>query len=680
ASALIASGEALRRREGYAPFSVPVIGGGWILLYYTVFAAHYLPQARVIESAALEFALLCASAAGMIVHSLRAKSRPLTAFAFGIAYFAFAITHLGTPSLTVCAVLALAGAVLVRSLGAPELAAINLAGFYLNYFPIFRLALGANPAQAFPAADFWYSLGAATAVHGVYAWLTPRGDEEGSLPWLDAALSLSAVLYAALFYSQVGAFGPGNAVAVLLCLAGVLGGLSSLTGRGEGKALPQVQGLLSAAVTALALAKLDGPAQQLWGFALASTVFGLMGLWLKRPSMERYGLAMAGLAALVHIGHPLEAESMKLAMGAGLAYLGVSGYALAAIGGGGSKTPDIAGLRFYGGLGFLLMALWTWFEPPAFAVSAMTLALALEWSSRRLKAEALFQQAVLVEVGVGLYSFLIDYGANQSLLGPLSPRLLVTAALGSAYAYLLFASEAPEGSFLGVKHSDWRRMCAWLMSGVLAFGVYSEHRFGPRVRLPMWAASALAMLALGRRRGLAGNDLRLQGYLLICGTAAEAVLSYLVRSQALLGTLGWLETAIYAAASLALLAPLAWPAWAETPSERTEELAAAHLCSCLSLGLLAAFIYKEAAGTIVTLGWSLLGVAFVLAGLALRRQALRLPGVALLVLCVLKALFQDLTGLILPYRVLSYMVLGGVLVLASYLYVRLSAEADCDAA
>ena len=53
--------------------------------------------------------------------------------------------------------------------------------------------------------------------------------------------------------------------------------------------------------------------------------------------------------------------------------------------------------------------------------------------------------------------------------------------------------------------------------------------------------------------------------------------------------------------------------------------------------------------------------------------------VLLLVLCVLKALFQDLTGLILPYRVLSYMVLGGLLVLASYLYVRLSREADSDA-
>ena len=487
------------------------------------------------------------------------------------------------------------------------------------------------------------------------------------------------MLYAALFYSQVTAFGPGNSAAILLCLSGVLGGLSTLHGRGEGKALPQVQGLLAAVITALALFKLGGAAQQLWGFALASSVFGLLGLWLKRPSMERYGLALGAMAAVIFLGHPAEAEAMKVAMGAGLAYLGVSGYLLAALGGEDEAGGDVAAFRFYGGLFFLLLALWTWFEPPAFAVSAMTLALGLEWLSRRLEAPAFFQQAVLVEAGVGLYSFLIDYGANLPVAGPLTPRLLVMAALGSAYAYLLFACEAPEGSFLGVKHSDWRRMSAWFMSGVLAFGVYCEHRFGPRVRLPMWAASALALLALGRRRGIAGSDLRVQGYLLICGTAGEAVLSYLVRPQALLGTLGGLETSIFAAASLALLAPLAWPAWAETPSERTEELAAAHLCSSLSLGLLAAFIYKEAAGTMVTLGWSLLGVAFVLAGLALRRQALRLPGVLLLVLCVLKALFQDLTGLILPYRVLSYMVLGGLLVLASYLYVRLSREADSDA-
>jgi len=68
--------------------------------------------------------------------------------------------------------------------------------------------------------------------------------------------------------------------------------------------------------------------------------------------------------------------------------------------------------------------------------------------------------------------------------------------------------------------------------------------------------------------------------------------------------------------------------------------------------------------------------AYVAAGLALRRQALRLPAVGLLTLCLLKALFRDLSGLPVPERVLCYTVLGGVLVLSSYLYVRLSRETD----
>ena len=79
-------------------------------------------------------------------------------------------------------------------------------------------------------------------------------------------------------------------------------------------------------------------------------------------------------------------------------------------------------------------------------------------------------------------------------------------------------------------------------------------------------------------------------------------------------------------------------------------------------------------------GWTLLGVSYLLPGLVLRKQELRIPGLALLILCVLKALFMDLTGLELPYRVLSYTVLGALLVLSSYGYVRLEGALDAEEA
>jgi len=77
------------------------------------------------------------------------------------------------------------------------------------------------------------------------------------------------------------------------------------------------------------------------------------------------------------------------------------------------------------------------------------------------------------------------------------------------------------------------------------------------------------------------------------------------------------------------------------------------------------------------LGWTLLGMGYLLPGLFSGRTPLRLPGLALLGVCVLKALFRDLTGLALPHRVLSYGVLGVLLVLSSFLYVRLTKKEEC---
>ena len=89
---------------------------------------------------------------------------------------------------------------------------------------------------------------------------------------------------------------------------------------------------------------------------------------------------------------------------------------------------------------------------------------------------------------------------------------------------------------------------------------------------------------------------------------------------------------------------------------------------------------QQAAGAYITLGWSLVGVSYLVAGLGLRKRALRLPGLGLLGLCVMKALFVDLTALELPYRVLSYTVLGALLLLSSYLYVRSTDQEDSDEA
>src|SRR5262249_37572282 len=68
--------------------------------------------------------------------------------------------------------------------------------------------------------------------------------------------------------------------------------------------------------------------------------------------------------------------------------------------------------------------------------------------------------------------------------------------------------------------------------------------------------------------------------------------------------------------------------------------------------------------------WAL--YAFVAMGLGLRRErrGLRLGAIALFAVTVVKVLGVDLAGRDPVYRILSLVVLGGVLLLASFLYIR----------
>ncbi|MCX5797091.1 MAG: DUF2339 domain-containing protein [Elusimicrobia bacterium] len=678
--ALVALGEFFNRRPDRAAFSLPLIGGGWILVYYTVFAAHYLSSSRLIASTGWELAALCVTAAGMIGHSLKTRSRLLTVFAFGMAYFVFALTHVGVQTLTVCAVLALAGACLVRPLDSPEIAAVNLAGFYLNYFPVFKGVIAAAGGQVAPTLDFWHSLAAAAVVHSAYALLTPTRREERPERWVDAALSFSAVLYAAVFYSQVRCLAPAPAAAGLLALAAVLTGLSVARGGSEaGTALAQVQAFLGAAVLALGIFDLPDLPQRAWGLALAPSLLGTIGLWLDRKAFEKYGLALLGLALAHGLLHQSISRELCAPLALSLGYLGLSAYAFAVLRAD-REDPSLTGLWAYGGLAALTLGAWTYLSPAAFVTALFTLAMLLEWGAAETGRTTLLDQALLIETAAGVFCFFIDYGANYPMLGVLTPPRLVTGSAVLCYVTAIFGREVPAGRFLGCEYSWWRSGQSWLMSAVAAYGFSLESH--PKLRLPMMGASALALLGAGRSRlpqaRPVAAGLRFQSYILLLAASAVGVWTYLILPPAGFAPESRAAAFVFWYTALSWLLPLVWQPWAQTAAERSEEVGGQRLFALLSMVLPVLYIAKVADGTRLTLDWTLLGSAYLVAGLVTRRRALRLPGLGLVGLCVAKALFVDLTGMQLPYRVLSYTVLGVLLVASSYLYVRLTGKEDSD--
>ncbi len=70
--------------------------------------------------------------------------------------------------------------------------------------------------------------------------------------------------------------------------------------------------------------------------------------------------------------------------------------------------------------------------------------------------------------------------------------------------------------------------------------------------------------------------------------------------------------------------------------------------------------------------WSLFAVGLMLVGVWRRRKAYRVSAICLLIVTVLKVLAFDTAEVSTPYRILSCLVLGAILVAVSFLYYRFS--------
>jgi hypothetical protein len=92
--------------------------------------------------------------------------------------------------------------------------------------------------------------------------------------------------------------------------------------------------------------------------------------------------------------------------------------------------------------------------------------------------------------------------------------------------------------------------------------------------------------------------------------------------------------------------------------------------SLLASSLLAVLLYDQVSGSLLTVAWGVEAIALLAAGFPLRDRVLRLSGMALLMSCILKLFLWDLRHLETLPRILSFMVLGLILVAVSWVYTR----------
>ncbi|EMA29834.1 DUF2339 domain-containing protein [Haloarcula japonica] len=104
------------------------------------------------------------------------------------------------------------------------------------------------------------------------------------------------------------------------------------------------------------------------------------------------------------------------------------------------------------------------------------------------------------------------------------------------------------------------------------------------------------------------------------------------------------------------------------------ELSVAAPYAWTATGLAVVLLGLELSGATLSVAWAVLGLAFVGVGLALDARSRRLQGVVVLALVTTKVFLYDTQGLDTLARTLSFLVLGGILLVASYAYARWQGE------
>ena len=263
----------------------------------------------------------------------------------------------------------------------------------------------------------------------------------------------------------------------------------------------------------------------------------------------------------------------------------------------------------------------------------------------------------------------------------------------ASFARLFFANFADLGSTAGISHRvltvgpvivfyyyqwwqqrtakerlrDWEKDLGrfYVYAAAIAMATLLRFEFGRVLTVVGWAVFALALVAAGERWNL--RDLRWQSYILAALTFVRSWTTNFYAPESLHGILGRVVTggiviACFYAAQL--ISP-------RSPDGRTEvERHPRLFYAVLATALLSILLFHEVSGGILTMAWAIEGVALLIAGFPLRDRILRLLGLSLFLICILKLFFYDLRQLETLYRILSFIVLGVILVGVSWIYTR----------
>ena len=326
-------------------------------------------------------------------------------------------------------------------------------------------------------------------------------------------------------------------------------------------------------------------------------------------------------------------------------------------------------------MALLTVLLWKELDAVAVAVAWGILGLLMHEAGGRLNQTSLRIQGHLLAIFAFGRLFLANFVADGEMLG-VSSRLVTVVPI---LALLYYLGYSVRGEQTRLRPAIFEHHLPQLYSYAAALGLVLLARFElDRAHTVIaWAVLALAFFALGvlwRNR-----DYRLQGYLVAAAAFWRSWGTNFFLTGSYYGLPERIATTIPVIVCLFAMA-LLWRSRREALQEPAMagigkyvawfDANSRALFSVLASLLLAALLYYTVESNLLTIAWAAEGLSLFAVGFLAPERTLRLSGLALLGVCLFKVLIIDLEGVETLYRILSFIVLGVILLAVSFVYTK----------
>ena len=316
---------------------------------------------------------------------------------------------------------------------------------------------------------------------------------------------------------------------------------------------------------------------------------------------------------------------------------------------------------------FLVTVGWVVLPDPVVAVGWAAAGLVLLEAGFAGKLGSLRLQGNLVATLAFFRLFFANF-TDLGHTGWLSHRLLTVLPIIVSEYFIWSRYRAAE---IGSRERSAARL--YLYAPAILAVVLSRFEFGRALTVTGWAGITLALYWTGIRGKM--PDLRWQSYAVALLAFWRCWNTNFYIPESLAGLNGRVLTGSLVVASFyaaQMLSPRAdsGPADGAGNIFRLLDRHGRVIFSLLASALLAVMLYYEVSGGILTIAWTAQALAMLASGFPLRDRPLRLTGLFLFLVCILKIFLWDLRHLETLQRIVSFIVLGLILVGVSWMYTR----------